>query len=138
MEPRGLRIAWVVVFSLGAAPEALAHPGGLNRDGCHTSRKSGGYHCHRSGSRPSVKALPSFKLPKPKTWRELVYAFRADNPCPSTGRRGAGACPGWEVGYAEPIECGGEKVIENLKWIDVDERRRRHTLGCTSVEHEAR
>jgi hypothetical protein len=37
------------------APAALsvpvwAHPGGLNAQGCHTNRKTGDYHCHRSGS----------------------------------------------------------------------------------------
>ncbi|MBB4039299.1 hypothetical protein GGR34_000934 [Microvirga flocculans] len=29
------------------ATAALAHPGGLDRNGCHHNRKSGGYHCHR-------------------------------------------------------------------------------------------
>ncbi|WP_132260308.1 YHYH domain-containing protein [Paucimonas lemoignei] len=33
----------------GAA--ALAHPGGLNGEGCHTNRKTGEYHCHRGGQR---------------------------------------------------------------------------------------
>lgn len=33
-----------------AAPvTVLAHPGGLNSEGCHNNRKTGGYHCHRSG-----------------------------------------------------------------------------------------
>jgi len=27
--------------------EALAHPGGLNSQGCHNNRKTGDYHCHR-------------------------------------------------------------------------------------------
>lgn len=27
-----------------------AHPGGLNSEGCHNNRKTGGYHCHRGGS----------------------------------------------------------------------------------------
>jgi len=31
---------------LGA--EALAHPGGLNSQGCHNNRKTGDYHCHRA------------------------------------------------------------------------------------------
>lgn len=34
---------------------ALAHPGGLNTDGCHNNRKTGDYHCHRGGApRPVV------------------------------------------------------------------------------------
>lgn len=27
---------------------AMAHPGGLNKEGCHNNRKTGGYHCHRN------------------------------------------------------------------------------------------
>lgn len=44
-----------VLFSfavLGAgvpASRAAAHPGGLNAEGCHNNRKTGGYHCHRGG-----------------------------------------------------------------------------------------
>jgi hypothetical protein len=26
---------------------ALAHGGGLDKNGCHHDRKKGGYHCHR-------------------------------------------------------------------------------------------
>jgi hypothetical protein len=29
---------------------ALAHPGGLNSEGCHNEKKTGEYHCHGSGS----------------------------------------------------------------------------------------
>lgn len=28
---------------------AWGHGGGLNADGCHHERRTGGYHCHRSG-----------------------------------------------------------------------------------------
>jgi len=29
-----------------AAPFAMAHGGRTNKDGCHTNRKTGEYHCH--------------------------------------------------------------------------------------------
>lgn len=40
----------------------VAHPGGLNAEGCHNNRKTGDYHCHRApqtraGSRPSAQGL---------------------------------------------------------------------------------
>ena len=38
-------LIWVVFLTPSAA---LAHGGGLNADGCHNNRKTGGYHCHRS------------------------------------------------------------------------------------------
>ncbi|MGD8325333.1 MAG: YHYH domain-containing protein [Sphingomonadales bacterium] len=28
--------------------------GGLNSEGCHHNRKTGGYHCHRAPSRPAT------------------------------------------------------------------------------------
>lgn len=34
-----------------ASSSSLAHPGGLNAQGCHTNRKTGDYHCH--GGKPS-------------------------------------------------------------------------------------
>ena len=36
---------------------ALAHPGGLNAQGCHNNRKTGEYHCHRQSS--GTQAAPS-------------------------------------------------------------------------------
>lgn len=40
----------VLTLSLGMAGVALAHPGGLNSEGCHNNRKTGDYHCHRGSS----------------------------------------------------------------------------------------
>ena len=30
--------------------QAYAHSGGLNAQGCHNDRRTGGYHCHRKGN----------------------------------------------------------------------------------------
>ena len=39
---------------------AYAHPGGLNRSGCHNVRATGGYHCHRASSnRSTPRARPN-------------------------------------------------------------------------------
>lgn len=37
-----------------------AHPGGLNAQGCHNNRKTGGYHCHRSQT-------PAIEVPRRAT-----------------------------------------------------------------------
>lgn len=42
--------------SVPAIP-AAAHPGGLNSEGCHNNRKTGGYHCHRGASSAPSRAL---------------------------------------------------------------------------------
>ena len=46
--------AFVVLFAVGAfsTPTAWAHGGGLNSEGCHNERRTGGYHCHRAPQRP--------------------------------------------------------------------------------------
>jgi len=45
-----LRVGLLAFFSFlalfVAASAAHAHGGGLNKDGCHHERKTGGYHCH--------------------------------------------------------------------------------------------
>jgi endonuclease YncB( thermonuclease family) len=47
-------IAIAIVGALGAEP-ALAHSGGLDAYGCHKNRKTGEYHCHRTGAeRPNT------------------------------------------------------------------------------------
>ena len=47
---RSLRAGLLAFFSFLAlflaASAAHAHGGGLNKDGCHHERKTGGYHCH--------------------------------------------------------------------------------------------
>ena len=51
----------VVIIALGGpagTPAALAHPGGLNAEGCHNQRSNGTYHCHRNprASQPVQRA----------------------------------------------------------------------------------
>jgi len=62
--------------------------------------------------------------------RAVVRAFRADHPCPSTGRT-TGACPGWVVDHGIPLCAGGADDVRNMhwqattdaKWKDGEERR---------------
>lgn len=42
-----VRLLLMTCLALPAVPDAHAHGGGLNKDGCHTNRNTGGYHCHR-------------------------------------------------------------------------------------------
>lgn len=67
MKLPSLFFAWIVLAAPFGVPPAplLAHPGGLNAEGCHNNRKTGDYHCHggsasRSTSKPSYGALGSY------------------------------------------------------------------------------
>lgn len=48
MGARSGRFGLLLLLSLAAGPDASAHGGGLNADGCHNNRKTGDYHCHRA------------------------------------------------------------------------------------------
>ena len=41
-----------------SATLVFAHGGGLNADGCHNERRTGGYHCHRPQTRTRPVATP--------------------------------------------------------------------------------
>jgi hypothetical protein len=45
-----------------------------------------------------------------------VRAFRAENPCPSTGRI-RGACPTHDVDHKRPLCAGGLDKRENMQWL---------------------
>ncbi len=53
-----------ILFAISGVGDAWAHGGGLNASGCHNNRKTGGYHCHRSGgsSRSSAGTGSGFSL----------------------------------------------------------------------------
>ncbi|MCX7645462.1 MAG: excalibur calcium-binding domain-containing protein [Rhodobacteraceae bacterium] len=64
MAPGGLRSGGLAAVAAAAllclpAGELGAHPGGLDAEGCHRDRRSGGYHCHRAPRAPRALSPPS-------------------------------------------------------------------------------
>lgn len=51
-----------------------------------------------------------------------VRAFRADHPCPATGRV-RGACPGHQVDHARPLCAGGLDHRSNMQWLSIEDHR---------------
>lgn len=86
VEPSGFRSRLML-----ADGQAIAHPGGLASDSCHSDRKSGGRRCHR-GSQASAPSLPPAQ--------RLRKQSRTLPNC--TAARAAGAAPvrGGDPGYA--------------------------------------
>lgn len=99
---RGLALFSLLALSF-AAPDALAHPGGLNAEGCHNNRKTGDYHCHRGGDGSSGPAAlrQSFSMP---------YAGGAFRNC--TEARAAGAAPvrRGDPGYGPHLDRDGDGI----------------------------
>jgi len=101
-----MRLPSVVVllmFSVGAgvAPEAApAHPGGLNSEGCHNNRKTGGYHCHHG---PSASPQTARRAVSSSIQREFANCSQA---------RAAGAAPvrTGEPGYGRHLDRDGDGV----------------------------
>ena len=56
------RLALLLPLALLTIPPlpVLAHPGGLNAEGCHNNRKTGEYHCHRN--RRTTQSAPTAQL----------------------------------------------------------------------------
>jgi len=80
-------------------PPALAHPGGLNSEGCHNNRKTGSYHCHRGSASQPAQAKP-YTL---ANGREFANCSQA---------RAAGAAPVREgdPGYGRHLDRDGDGV----------------------------
>ena len=92
-------VALVVTLVLAAVPTPpiIAHPGGLDAQGCHTNHKTGEYHCHRRGSTAQRVAQPSIDA--------VFYPNCA-------AARVAGAAPIYrgQPGYAEHLDRDGDGI----------------------------
>ena len=99
-----MRLPSVIILlmaPIGLAPAPLlAHPGGLNAEGCHNNRKTGGYHCHRGSSASPSKAMRAVSS---DSRREFANCSQA---------RAAGAAPVREGdrGYGRHLDRDGDGV----------------------------
>jgi len=66
-------------------------------------------------------AFPAFSGPIKRSQAE-VRAFKAENPCPATGRT-RGPCAGYEIDHADAICAGGPDRRENMQWLTTQEHR---------------
>jgi len=102
-----MRLPSVIVALLLVPPSvsvlpapAVAHPGGLNAEGCHTNHKTGGYHCHRG---PSASPTNAMRAVSSNGQREFANCSQA---------RAAGAAPVREgdPGYGRHLDRDGDGV----------------------------
>lgn len=57
-------LACALLAGFGIASAALAHGGGLDKNGCHTNKKTGEYHCHGT---PAAAPPPRASTPAAAT-----------------------------------------------------------------------
>lgn len=98
-----IRILMIALaMSIFWSAPASAHGGGLNSQGCHRERATGGYHCHRSAPKPA---------PKPK--RQSLYSQPSSGAFPNcAAARAAGAAPvrSGDPGYGTHLDRDGDGV----------------------------
>lgn len=106
--PAALKIMWLLACGCMLLPtplqRALAHPGGLNAEGCHNNRKTGDYHCHGAG-RPAPAAPPPQEFRGRTASPAGVFRNCAE-------ARAAGAAPIYagQPGYGPHLDRDGDGV----------------------------
>ncbi|MGH6784016.1 MAG: excalibur calcium-binding domain-containing protein [Sphingomicrobium sp.] len=78
---------------------AMTHPGGLNAQGCHNNRKTGGYHCHR-GPAASPDRAKSLSLSSGREFANCAQARAA----------GAARVRAGDPGYGRHLDRDGDGV----------------------------
>ena len=104
MRVPGLAFIIGASFSVGLSPSpASAHPGGLNSEGCHNNRKTGGYHCHRGSASSASQALRAVST---NSRREFANCSQA---------RAAGAAPvrAGDPGYGGHLDATATELAAN-------------------------
>lgn len=100
-----LSCAMAVIVS---SPPALAHPGGLNAEGCHNNRKTGDYHCHRGGG-PASSARPSATTERRSFAGSSGSSWSYAN-CAAARAAGAAPIRRGEPGYGPHLDRDGDGV----------------------------
>lgn len=83
-------------------PDANAHGGGLNAEGCHNDRRRGGYHCHRASPTPAPRRRPQPVYSPPSS---TLYAN-----CTEVINAGAAPLRRGDAGYSTKLDRDGDGV----------------------------
>ena len=114
---RSLLLLGLALVAIAPVP-LFAHPGGLNSEGCHNNRRTGGYHCHR-GSSAARSLLPSARsrardFVRTARRRRASYAFGSSSGAFAncSQARAAGAAPvrAGDRGYGRHLDRDNDGV----------------------------
>lgn len=104
-----MRVMVILVIAAGftVVLPAIAHPGGLNGEGCHNNRKTGDYHCH-GGKATSARSSAAAKAVRLASGGSGGSAYYAN----CTAAREAGAAPvrAGDPGYSRKLDRDGDGV----------------------------
>lgn len=101
----------LAIAAAGFTPAGLAHPGGVDRYGCHRDREASEYHCHRG-------VLDGRRFASKDQLREVLRAPPGGTPAPVTL---CGRVQRVLDGDSLLLEHGGRRVELRLQGIDAPE-----------------
>ncbi len=111
---RAAMTSFALAGLLAWAAVAHAHPGGLDRHGCHTNRKTGQYHCHRSAAAasaaPVVPLRPPGRTPATPVHLRETAPTQAFRNCDEARARGAAPVRRGDPGYGPHLDRDGDGV----------------------------
>lgn len=73
------------MIAMTLSVDLVAHPGGLNAEGCHSNRKTGDYHCHRA---PAIQRPPPSAAAPAQPASAILKPSAPTAPTCYTGPRG--------------------------------------------------
>ncbi len=106
-----MRLALLVLGMTFSLPHlALAHGGGLNKEGCHNNRKTGDYHCHRGASPPRSSSATGNSAPAKAASLERSGQSRSFANCSEARAAGAAPVRRGDPGYASHLDRDNDGV----------------------------
>lgn len=104
-----MHLALIVLFVLAVASArpAFAHGGGLDANGCHTNRKTGDYHCHRSPASKSKSGTGNLRQNLDRSAPPNGRAFRN---CAEARATGAAPVRRGDPGYGPHLDRDNDGV----------------------------
>ena len=104
-----MRPTYIALAVLSLLPSlSIAHSGGLDKNGCHTNRKTGDYHCHRAQGPARKASVPATNLaPAGSSSSAPSRAFRN---CAEARAAGAAPVRRGEPGYGPHLDRDNDGV----------------------------
>lgn len=90
--------------------DAYAHGGGLNAQGCHNDRRTGGYHCHRKG-KSGVSTYRTINVPiAPSSYYRPTQNAPYYYNCAHARRAGVAPIRRGQPGYRRGLDADNDGI----------------------------
>jgi 5-methylcytosine-specific restriction endonuclease McrA len=112
---------------------AFSHGGGLNSEGCHNEKKTGGYHCHRSSGNQNNRVTQS---PVSSAYNRLDFKYKSYRPTELIGYYTGITCSSINIDHLvslkDAFESGAHLWPIELKNQFANDREN-HVPACSKI-----